>query len=64
AAKLAGSESKVMGASGYWGVYQGSGNFPRGYWGGAIISSSQPLVAIVNQISTDGKAMSYEGVGE
>jgi hypothetical protein len=57
----AGTESRLLGAGGSWGVYQGSSGLSNGFAGCAVITCSQPLLAIVNQSGTGGKVMSYSG---
>lgn len=59
----AGSESKAVEENGYWGIYPGATSIQKGFSGVAVITSSQPLAAIVNEISSDGQqAMSYNGI--
>ncbi|MCL5958127.1 MAG: hypothetical protein M1358_02225 [Chloroflexi bacterium] len=49
---------------GYWGLYQGGEPLPLGFAGTAVVTSNQPIAAVVNEIATTGQAMSYEGTAQ
>jgi hypothetical protein len=50
-------ETKTIAGNGHWGSYQG-GRFGGNWQGSAVITSNQPVVAIANQIHTDGRSLS------
>jgi large repetitive protein len=57
------TESQTIQANGCWGNYQG-GKLGVGVAGSAIIVSDQPIVAIVNEIDSSGKSISYSGLAQ
>jgi hypothetical protein len=61
AGELVATDSQVLPAHGYWAVYQG-GRLGSGFHGSAVVSSSEPVIALVNEVSPKGGSMNYAAV--
>ncbi|MCL5962203.1 MAG: SBBP repeat-containing protein, partial [Chloroflexi bacterium] len=60
AGALVKSESQSVPSNGYWGTYQG-GKFGGNWAGSAIITAAEGVVAVVNEVHSSGRAISYNG---
>ncbi|MCL5959812.1 MAG: hypothetical protein M1358_10980, partial [Chloroflexi bacterium] len=54
-------DSAILEGNGYLGLYQG-GKFGGNWTGTAIITSDQPIAAVVNEMDKKGRAISYNGL--